>query len=100
MTIVLPVAVSLMVGGVDFGLALSTQATAAKSVRDAARYLGSLRAGDCDSERAKAQNLAIYGNLSGTGDPLVPNWNASGGTDNNVNITCGPTIVPADRKHI
>ena len=93
MTVVVPVAISLMAGGVDFGLALSTQATAAKSVRDAARYLGSLRAGDCDSERAKAQNLAIYGNLSGTGDPLVPDWNATGGTDNNVNITCGPTIV-------
>ena len=39
MTIVVPVAISLMAGGVDFGLALSTQATGSKSVRDAARYL-------------------------------------------------------------
>ena len=93
MTIVVPVAISLMVGGVDFGLALSTQATAAKSVRNAARYMGSQRAGDCTAQIASAQNLAVYGNLAGTGNPLVPNWNASGGTNNNVNITCGPSII-------
>ena len=39
MTIIVPVAISLMAGGVDFGWALSTQATGSKSVRDAARYL-------------------------------------------------------------
>ena len=44
MTIVVPVAISLMAGGVDFGLAFTTQATGSKSVRDAARYLGSLPA--------------------------------------------------------
>jgi Flp pilus assembly protein TadG len=44
MTIIIPVALSLMAGGVDFGMALSTQATLAKSVRDAARYLGGLPA--------------------------------------------------------
>jgi Flp pilus assembly protein TadG len=93
MTIVVPVAISLMVGGVDFGLALTTQATASKSVRDAARYLGSLRASECTAQIASAQNLAVYGNLAGTGNPLVPNWNASGGTNNHVNITCGSTIV-------
>src|SRR5262245_8960648 len=93
MTIVVPVAISLMVGGVDFGLALSTQATAAKSVRDAARYLASLRAGECDGQITSAKNLAVYGNLAGTGHPLVPNWNASGGTNNHVNITCGSTII-------
>jgi Flp pilus assembly protein TadG len=93
MTIVVPVAISLMVGGVDFGLALTTQATASKSVRDAARYLGSLRASECTAQIASAQNLAVYGNLAGTGNPLVPNWNASGGTNNQVNITCGSAII-------
>ena len=93
MTVVVPVAISLMVGGVDFGWALSTQATASKSVRDAARYLGSLRAGECDGQTASAQNLAVYGNLAGTGNPLVPNWSVSGGTNNNVNVTCGSTVI-------
>jgi hypothetical protein len=44
MTIVVPMAITLMAGGVDFGMALSTQATLSKSVRDAARYLGNLPA--------------------------------------------------------
>ena len=93
MTIVVPVAISLMAGGVDFGLALTTQATASKSVRDAARYLGSLRASECNDQISNAQNIAVYGNLSGTGTALVPNWDANGGANNNVNITCGSTIV-------
>jgi Flp pilus assembly protein TadG len=93
MTIVIPVALSLTAGGVDFGLALTTQATASKSVRDAARYLGSVRASECNSQIATAQNIAVYGNVNGTGDALVPNWHGNGGTNNNVNITCGSTII-------
>jgi len=93
MTIVVPVAISLMAGGMDFGMALATQATAGKSVRDAARYLGSLRASECNGQIATAQNIAVYGNLSGTGNALVPNWDANGGANNNVNITCGSIIV-------
>ena len=41
-TIVIPMVISLMAGGVDFGLILSTQATAEKSVRAAARYLATV----------------------------------------------------------
>jgi len=93
MTIVVPVGISLMAGSVDFGMALATQATAGKAVRDAARYLGSLRASECDGQIANAQNIALYGNLTATGNPLVPNWNANGGANNNINITCGSTIV-------
>jgi Flp pilus assembly protein TadG len=93
MTIVVPVAISLTAGGVDFGMALTTQATAGKSVRDAARYLGNLRASECNGQIANAQNIAVYGNLNGTGNALVPNWNANGGPNNNVNITCGSTVV-------
>src|SRR5450631_3669781 len=40
--IVVPVAISLMAGAVDFGMALSTQTTLSKSVRNAARYMASL----------------------------------------------------------
>jgi len=93
MTVVVTVAISLTAGGVDFGMALTTQATVGKSVRDAARYLGSLRASECNGQIATAQNIAVYGNLNGTGTALVPNWNANGGVNNNVNITCGSTIV-------
>jgi Flp pilus assembly protein TadG len=93
MTIVVPVAISIAAGGVDFGMALTTHATAGKSVRDAARYLGNLRASECNDQISNAQNIAVYGNLIGAGSPLIPNWNANGGPNNNVNITCGSTIV-------
>jgi Flp pilus assembly protein TadG len=93
MTIVVPVVISLMAGGIDFSMALTTQATAGKSIRDAARYLGSLRASECNGQIATAQNIAVYGNLSGTGNALVPNWEANGGPNNNVTITCGSIIV-------
>ena len=50
MTFVAPLAILLMVGAVDFGRALFTQATASKSVHDAARYLGGLsKSAICDN---------------------------------------------------
>jgi Flp pilus assembly protein TadG len=44
MTIIVPLAIALMAGVVDFGMAFSSQATLGKSVRDAARYLAGLPA--------------------------------------------------------
>jgi hypothetical protein len=99
---VLPVAISLMTGGIEFGNLFSTYGTAAKSVRDAARYLarvptrddagnltGAICAGGWGLNNAK--NLAIYGNLSGTGTPLIPTTTTitTPGTDcnNPTNIT-------------
>jgi Flp pilus assembly protein TadG len=94
--ITIPLAISLMVGGVDFGLALYTQAIGSKSVRNAARYLGSLPIKPtglaCDSwAQRNAKNLAVYGNQAGVGSPLVPNWQVNGGANNNVAITLSPS---------
>ena len=98
MTIVVPVAISLMAGGVDFGLALSTQATGSKSVRDAARFLGSLRwAGGvpCSwptvggvSAHDAAKHLAVYGQLTG-GTALIGGW-----TTSDVTVGCDSTTDP------
>jgi Flp pilus assembly protein TadG len=91
MTIVVPVAISLMAGGVDFALALTTQATGSKSVRDAARFLGSLRwaggvpcswptvtvGGLSLSATDAAKNLAVYGQLSTGTTPLIAGWQTS-----------------------
>ena len=49
MTLVVPLAVALMVGAVDFGMGFSAQATLGKSVRDAARYVAGLPAGACSN---------------------------------------------------
>ena len=90
MTIVVPLAISLMAGAVDFGLALSTQATLGKAVQDASRYLGSVSS-DCNSlpgwAIANATNLVVYGSFSAAGNTLISNWTANGGT---VSITCNP----------
>src|SRR5262245_12448449 len=86
-TIYIPIVISLMIGGVDFGMAFYADATVGKSVRDAARYLASLpipptsaaRVGCSTWAITKAQNLAVFGNLSGTGSPLITGWQANGG---------------------
>ena len=90
MTIIVPVAISLMAGGVDFGMALSTQATGSKSVRDAARYLATVPASAvCGWGLTNAQNLAVYGKLNpvtGVDLPLITGWSATGGPNNHVDL--------------
>jgi Flp pilus assembly protein TadG len=100
-TIVIPIVISLMVGGVDFGLAFYANATVGKSVRDAARYLGSLPSGaTCNSWAImNAKNLAVYGKLTPVlGDPaLISGWLPNGGANNNVTVNCSSTIVVSAR---
>jgi hypothetical protein len=75
--IVLPVAIVLMAGGVEFGRLFSVYGTAAKSVRSAARYVARVpQANICDKwVLNNAKNLAIYGTLDSTdAKPLIPGW--------------------------
>lgn len=87
--ITLPLMMLLLLGIIDFGLAFSAQATASQSMRDAARYLATLPGGAACSTWAQtnAKNLAVYGNISGSGSALVTGWLPDGGTDNNVTVT-------------
>jgi Flp pilus assembly protein TadG len=102
-TIYMPIAISLMVGGADFGMAFSADATVGKSVRDAGRYLGSLSTLPptapsvariaCESWAiTKAKHLAVYGTL----DPvdgetaLITGWLTDGGANNNVTVSFDP----------
>ena len=82
--IVLPLAIGLMVGVTDFGRAYATKSAAEKSMRDAARYLATVpvegvckKAGGEGWAVPQAKSLALYGNTSGTGTPLVDNWKIS-----------------------
>ena len=95
--LVLPVAISLMAGGVEFGRVYSTASTADKSMRDAARYLARMPcdgglAGVCTAAAAicgwgltNAKYLAVYGKIAVNKDsngnvtdqPLIPNWSTS-----------------------
>ena len=103
MTIILPVAISLLAGGVDFGMALSTWATGSKSAHDAARYLGSLPAtavcGGTPWGVSNAKNLAVYGTLTagGSGTELIRGWSTS---DVQVTYTSGCTNSPPQAFNI
>jgi Flp pilus assembly protein TadG len=90
--IVLPLLLVVMIGVVDYAWSLSMQATASKSMRGAARYLSLLPgAAACSAwAQTNAQNLAVYGNMAGTGAALVPAWQTNG-TDSYATITADPT---------
>src|SRR5262249_10893776 len=76
----------------------------------AARYLGNLSyLAVTDSTGAwvgcptwavtDAQNLALYGTILAGSQPLVPGWQASGGSNNNVNVDCSnPWVIVVTAK--
>ena len=73
-----PTAIVLTAGLIDFGRAYFTLATAQKSTRNAVRYLTTLPpAAVCDWGLVRARNLARFGNVDGSGRPLVANWEAN-----------------------
>ncbi len=74
--VVVPFAIVLMVGVADFGRVYMTKATAQKSMRDAVRYLTLLPADSvCRSwALTNAQNLAVKGNIAGSGAALLDGW--------------------------
>lgn len=93
--IVIPIAIILFVGVLDFGRVYYTRATAQKSIRAAVRYLSTLPAnGICTTTGApslwgvqKSKNLALYGNVDGTGSIRLKNWSSG-------NITVNSSVCP------
>jgi TadE-like protein len=96
-TILIPLAISLMAGGVDFGMALNTQATGSKSVRGAARYLASVPANAvCGWGLTNAKSLAVYGKfggVDGVDTPLIVGWTMSGVQLGSATDCANPTII-------
>lgn len=80
LAITLPVLIVLFAGVAEFGRYFQTYTTLAKGSRVAARYLATARVNGLDDPAAK--NLVVYGNLAGTGSPIV-----NGLTVNNVSVT-------------
>jgi len=66
--LVLPLLLILTFIVTEYSRALYQYNTLTKSVRDAARYLSTQNPGTKNTE---AKNLVVYGNLAGTGTPLV-----------------------------
>jgi len=74
LAIVLPLLLAICFAITEFGRAIYTYDTLAKSARDAARYLTTQAAG---KGWTTARNLVAYGNPAGTGSPLVPGLDSS-----------------------
>jgi Flp pilus assembly protein TadG len=103
--LVVPVAIILMAGGVEFGRLFSAYGTANKSMRDAARYLARVPDKDasgnltsayiCGWGLTNAKDLAMYGKMNpniALDPPLIPGW-----TDSNTvtlqSPACGGAIA-------
>jgi len=85
--LVVPVAIILMAGGVEFGRVFSAYGTANKSMRNAARYLARVPDKDaggnvtidyiCGWGLTNAKDLAMYGKINAnpaTDTPLISGW--------------------------
>jgi Flp pilus assembly protein TadG len=69
LAIVLPVMMLLLASVTEFGRYFYEYTTLAKGSRTAVRYLATARANGLDDLAAK--NLVVYGNLEGTGSPIL-----------------------------
>jgi Flp pilus assembly protein TadG len=82
MTVVVPVAIALMVGVVDFGMVFSARATLGKSVRDAARYVAGLPTSACSTSSTFWANVYAQGLVTNVLPSATPT------------VTCSPCPSP------
>lgn len=85
LAIVLPILLLLFAATAEFGRFFYTYSTLTKATRGAARYL--VTTPDKAGADLGAQNLVVYGNPEGTGEPIL-----SGLTTDNVQITRQGTV--------
>jgi hypothetical protein len=92
---VLPFLLLLMLVSAELGRAFYQYNTLTKTVRDGARYLadnsliGTTGIIDITDEESNTQNLVVYGNRLGNGQPLLPGL-----------VPGDITVVQLDSKHI
>ena len=74
--LVLPILLLLIVMVSELGVMFYRLNAVTKSVQVAARYLSDVSVKNIYSEaqRTNAKNLAVYGNMAGSGDPIVPGF--------------------------
>ncbi|MBW8828547.1 MAG: pilus assembly protein [Burkholderiales bacterium] len=87
LALILPLLLAICFATTEFGRAIYTYNTLAKSTRDASRYLSTQASGNATAQ-GKARNLVVYGNPAGTGSSLMP-----GLTTAMVDI-CDPADLP------
>jgi Flp pilus assembly protein TadG len=79
LALVIPLMLMIFAAVAEFGRYFYTYTTLAKGTRAGARYLINKPVG---TETTAAKNLVVYGNLTGTGTPLI-----TGLTTSNVTVT-------------
>ena len=92
LAIVLPIMLLLFAGVAEFGRYFYEYTTLAKGARLGARYLSSKSVMSTENDWVgNAKNMVVFGNITGTGDPIMP-----GLTTGNVDVQYvgGPTGVP------
>jgi Flp pilus assembly protein TadG len=104
--IALPLLLLLMFATVELGRMLSQYNTLSKSVRDSSRYLASNAAGGTtrvvnitNAVRTATTNLAVTGNVNGTGNALLPglvagNITVADAGNGYVSVSASYTYVP------
>ena len=90
--IVIPILLLLFGAVAEFGRYFYEYTTAAKAARVGARYLASKSVNSGTNYELVAKNLVVFGNISGTGSPVLP-----GMTTGNVDVQYvgGTSGVPA-----
>ena len=91
LAIVLPIMLLLFAGLAEFGRYFYEYSTLAKSARLGARYLASKSVTSGKDWKGDAKNLVVYGNIAGTGDPILPGLGI-GNVD--VQYSGGPASIP------
>jgi Flp pilus assembly protein TadG len=77
LAIVLPIMLLLFAGVAEFGRYFYEYSTLAKSARLGARYLASKSVVSGTDWKGNAKNIIAYGNIAGTGDPILPGLSAA-----------------------
>ena len=88
--IVIPILLVLFGAVAEFGRYFYEYTTAAKAARVGARYLAS-KSVSTGNYAAQAKNLVVYGNIAGTGTPVLPGLTAA---NVDVQYVGGTTGVP------
>lgn len=86
--IMLPLLLLLVVMVSEFGVMFYRLNAVTKSVQIAARYLSdvSVNYSNTSTDLANAKNLAVYGNIAGTGSPIEPNLSVANIAISNVGV--------------
>lgn len=92
--IVIPILLLLFGAVAEFGRYFYEYTTAAKAARVGARYLASKSVNSSTNYEAQAKNLVVYGNIAGTGSPVLPGMSVANVEVQYVGGTSGvPDIV-------